>query len=156
MTKNSKLYYLFISLIFLIITDLYLSAYIINNIEALNGNILFNFYFIQNTGAAFNIFQDARIFLILFAIFSLLLIVYNSIKYIDKIQTITLFFISLLISGIFCNLYERISLGYVRDFIKLNFINFPIFNISDIFINISVLAIMVIIIKNEINSRRNK
>ena len=49
-----------------------------------------------------------------------------------------------------------ISLGYVRDFIKLNFINFPIFNISDIFINISVLAIMVIIIKNEINSRRNK
>ena len=156
MTKNSKLYYLFISLIFLIFTDLYLSTYTINNIETLTGNILFNFYFIQNTGAAFNIFQDARMFLTIFAIFSLLFIIYNSIKYIDKIQTITLFFISLLTSGIFCNLYERISLGYVRDFIKLNFINFPIFNISDIFINISVLAIMVIIIKNEINSRRNK
>ena len=44
--------------------------------------------------------------------------------------------------------------GYVRDFFKLNFIDFPVFNISDIFINISVVAIVIIIITNEINNRR--
>ena len=55
----------------------------------------------------------------------------------------------MLVSGIFCNLYERICFGYVRDFFKFNFIEFPVFNISDIFINISVLAIIVIILKNK-------
>ena len=55
----------------------------------------------------------------------------------------------MLVAGISCNLFERISYGYVRDFIKLNFIDFPVFNISDIFINIGVLAIIIIIIKNK-------
>jgi signal peptidase II len=55
----------------------------------------------------------------------------------------------MLISGIGCNLYERLHFGYVRDFIKLNFIDFPVFNISDIFINIGVIALIFIIIKNK-------
>ena len=59
------------------------------------------------------------------------------------------FWAAMLIAGISCNMYERIVFGYVRDFFKLNFIEFPVFNISDIFINISVLAIIIIIIKNK-------
>ena len=55
----------------------------------------------------------------------------------------------MLVAGIGCNLYERIAFGYVRDFFKLNFINFPVFNISDVFINISVIALIVIIIKSK-------
>ena len=43
---------------------------------------------------------------------------------------------------------ERIFFGYVRDFIKLNFVDFPVFNISDIFINIGVLGLIFIILKN--------
>ena len=35
----------------------------------------------------------------------------------------------ILLSGAICNLYDRIAFGYVRDFIKLDFMNFPIFNI---------------------------
>ena len=32
------------------------------------------------------------------------------------------------------NMYERISLGYVRDYFDLNFINFPVFNMADVLI----------------------
>ena len=39
--------------------------------------------------------------------------------------------------------------GYVRDFFKLNFVDFPVFNISDIFITIGVLALIVLIVKNK-------
>ena len=46
-------------------------------------------------------------------------------------------------------MYERMAFGYVRDFFKLNFIDFPVFNISDIFINVGVIAIIVIILKNK-------
>jgi len=51
-----------------------------------------------------------------------------------------------LLAGILGNLYERIALGYVRDFFDLAFVNFPIFNISDIFINIGVLGIIILIL----------
>ena len=52
----------------------------------------------------------------------------------------------MLSAGIGGNLHERIALGFVRDYIQLNFVNFPVFNISDIFINLGVIAIIVIIL----------
>ena len=57
-----------------------------------------------------------------------------------------IFLISLLCAGIAGNLHERIVLGYVRDFFELKFINFPVFNISDIFITIAVIALVIIIL----------
>ena len=53
----------------------------------------------------------------------------------------------MLVSGILCNTYERITFGFVRDYFQLKTIYFPVFNISDILINISVLAIIVVAIK---------
>lgn len=52
---------------------------------------------------------------------------------------------AMLVSGVICNTYERITLGYVRDFINLKFIEFPVFNISDILINLGVLAIIILV-----------
>ncbi len=37
-------------------------------------------------------------------------------------------------------------MGFVRDFFELTFISFPIFNVSDIFINIGVFGIIVLIL----------
>ena len=42
--------------------------------------------------------------------------------------------------------HERIVLGYVRDYIHLNFMNFPIFNVADIFITIGVIALVAILL----------
>ena len=72
-----------------------------------------------------------------------------SLKNAEKFSVFAGFWAAMLVAGIGCNLYERIAFGYVRDFFKLNFIDFPVFNISDIFINIGVFAIIVIIIKNK-------
>ena len=44
------------------------------------------------------------------------------------------------------NCHERIVFGYVRDYIHLNFINFPVFNMADIFITIGVIALIVILL----------
>ena len=109
---------------------------------------MFDLISVQNTGAAFSILQNSKIFLVCFAIVAIITIAFYAIKHAAKSSTIAYFWTALLISGIFCNMYERIAFGYVRDYFKLNFINFPVFNISDIFINISVLAIVIIIIKH--------
>ena len=125
-----------------------------NCVETMPSNPVFDLIFIQNTGAAFSILENSKIFLISFSAFAILAMIIYLIKHIQKASTFAIFWASLLIAGVFCNMYERIVYGYVRDFFKLNFIDFPVFNISDIFINISVIAIVIIIITNEINNRR--
>jgi len=102
-------------------------------------------FYIQNTGAAFSILQDSTILLIILSILALLLICYYLLIHIKNLPMVMLFWGALLASGISCNLYERIHFGFVRDFFELTFVEFPVFNISDIFINLSVIAILIII-----------
>ena len=157
MSKISKISYFLISGIFFIIFDNYFSNIILENIQNLPENPVFDLIFVQNTGAAFSILQNSGAFLIGFSIFAILGIIIYLIKNIERISAMSIFWTALLTAGIFCNTYERITFGFVRDFFKLNFVNFPVFNISDIFINVSVFAIVIIIIKNEIiNRRRNR
>lgn len=158
MPKNSKIGYFFITLIFFIFFDCYFSNLAIDNLQNFPINPVFDLTFVKNTGAAFSILENYKSFLIVFSILAILFIVFSLVRNIEKASSIAIFWTSILVSGIFCNMYERIVFGYVRDFIKLNFVNFPVFNISDIFINISVFAIVIIIIKNsysKVNENNN-
>lgn len=149
-TRINKILYLIITSVFLIAFDLYFSSLILNSVRfKLQENQIFDLIFIQNSGAAFSILENSKIFLILFSAIAIFIILFYAIKNASKYSTIAGFWAAMLIAGIGCNMYERIAFGYVRDFIKLNFVEFPVFNISDIFINISVLAIIIIIIKNK-------
>lgn len=150
MSKTNKIIYFFITTIFFIIFDFYFSNLILDTaINNFPTNPILDLVFVKNTGAAFSILENSGIFLIIFSLIALLLIISFVTRNVEKFSTFAFFWVSMLTSGIFCNLYERIEFGYVRDFFKLNFIEFPIFNISDIFINIGVIAIIVIIIKNK-------
>lgn len=131
----------------MIMFDLYLTNFILNNISITNDNFKFiDFVYIQNTGAAFSSFQQMTTLLIIISIIAILAITYELIKNYKKYSLLLFLYSSILIAGIFCNTLERITLGYVQDFINLKFITFPVFNISDILINLGVLAIMYLII----------
>ena len=148
MSKNSKIIYLILTSIFFVFFNFYFSDIILKNGYLLVENPVFDITYIQNQGAAFNLFDGYRIFLIVFSIAAISVLVFYAIKHIKNISSFGLFFSSLLLSGIFNNMCERIFFGYVRDYIKLNFIDFPVFNISDIFINIGVFGLIFIILKN--------
>jgi len=107
---------------------------------------IFDIVFIKNTGAAFSFFENYTLPLIIFSVITLCFILYELFKDIHKYSLMTYFFSSILSSGIICNMYERITLGYVRDFIRIKYLNLPIFNISDILINFAVLAIIFLVI----------
>lgn len=148
MSKNNKILYFIICVAITTLLDLHLSNFIVENISlfSLNNNI-FDITYYENTGAAFSIFQNDIAFLVIIAISAITTLIYLMIKHLEKTSLLTCFFFAMLISGIICNTYERLSFGFVRDFFNLKFINFPVFNISDLLINISVLAIMVIVLK---------
>lgn len=148
MKKNSKYTYFIICLLFFCFIDFYFSNMILDKIFNIGSFTKYgiNFVYTKNYGAAFSIMQDSRILLITISIIAILAMFYYVTKNIEKILVKELFFITILMSGISGNLYERIFLGYVRDFFDLTFIDFPIFNISDIFINIGVFGIIILII----------
>ena len=150
MTKTSKITYFILALVFFFVFDLYVSSLIVESIRFnFPQNPLFDLIFVQNSGAAFSILENSRLFLILFSICAIVLVLVYAIKHAEKFSTFAGFWAAMLVAGIACNLYERIMFGYVRDFFKLNFVDFPVFNISDIFINISVIALIIIIVKSK-------
>ena len=85
MSKISKISYFFISGIFFIIFDNYFSNIILENIQNLPENPVFDLIFVQNTGAAFSILQNSGAFLIGFSIFAILGIIIYLIKNIERI-----------------------------------------------------------------------
>ncbi len=121
-------------------------------------NNFFSLTFIKNYGAAYNILDGNRYFLILTSFIFIVCIYYFYIK--DKnndiIEDITL---SFLLGGILGNLADRIVLGYVVDYLAFNIGThyFPVFNLADTFIVLSVIVLLIIEIrgmKNENNSRK--
>jgi len=156
MSKNSKILYLALTSLFFIFLDLFLTDTALKYRFELPSNTFIDFVFVQNQGAAFSLLQGSKLFLITFSALAVLGILIYTVKHINKASTLTLFFISILVSGIFTNMLERIIFGYVRDYIKLNFVDFPIFNFSDIFINISVIALVIIIIKHNFTNKQNE
>lgn len=146
--KLSKLLYFIVCFVFFLISDLYLSKLLYLNITrgfAFSSKV-FALTFVKNTGAAFNTFPNSREFLIIFAVVVITLLSLYVIKNLKSIWMKEIFLISLLCAGIAGNLHERITLGYVRDFFQLKFVDFPVFNISDIFINIAVVSLIIIIL----------
>ena len=66
----------------------------------------------------------------------------------SKLQDI---FYGLLIGGILGNVIDRIIRGYVIDFIDIKIFryDFPIFNLADTFIVISIIYIIISLFRNE-------
>lgn len=53
---------------------------------------------------------------------------------------------SFLIAGSIGNMIDRIRLGYVIDFIKLDFINFPTFNVADCYVTVAAFALLITVL----------
>jgi len=109
--------------------------------------LLFKLDFVRNYGAAFNIFSGSRIFLSLISIIFSILLIYLIIRK-NKLHSYDLYAYSFILGGTIGNGIDRILKGYVVDFINLNIINFPVFNIADISINIGFIFLIYNIFKN--------
>ena len=145
---QTKIYFLSLS-IFIVLIDQF-TKYLMFYYKKLFINkdfLLFRLDFVKNYGAAFNIFSGSRIFLSLISIlFSILLIYFIFRK--KTLNTFDLYSYSFILGGTIGNGIDRIFKGFVVDFINLNIINFPVFNIADISINIGFIFLLYNIFKN--------
>ena len=147
--RNKRFYYILLSILIFLIDQF--SKYLINiNHNSLINNdfILFTIVYVKNYGAAFDILSGSRIFLsTVSTIFSIVLIYFILIK--KNLNNLNLLSYGFILGGTIGNGIDRINKGYVVDFINLNFIDFPVFNIADISINIGLIFIIYGLIKNK-------
>ena len=145
---KTKLYFVSLS-IFIVLIDQFTKYIMFYNKKLFINKdfLLFKLDFVKNYGAAFNIFNGSRIFLSLISItFSILLIYFIFRK--NTLNSFDLYSYSFILGGTIGNGIDRLYKGFVVDFINLNIINFPVFNIADISINIGFLFLLYNIFKN--------
>ena len=134
---NKSLIYAIIICIILLLIDQITKFIINNNINVtLIPNVL-NIHTVKNTGGAFGVGEGNTGMFIITNIVVLGLIIrfiYIQKDFMDKATLYTLFVI---LAGGFGNLIDRLSRGYVVDFINIfPSTNFPKFNLADIYITV--------------------
>ena len=146
---QTKLYFLSLSF-FIILIDQFTKYLIFYNYKKIINKdfLIFRLDFVKNFGAAFNIFSGNRIFLSLISIIFSILLIYLILRK-NSLNQLDLFAYSFILGGTIGNGLDRILKGFVIDFINLNFINFPVFNIADISINIGFIFLFYRIFKNK-------
>jgi signal peptidase II len=108
---------------------------------------VFELYYLENRGAAFGLLQNQKGFFVLIATVILIAIVYVLYKapyhkmYI-KLH-VALIFIA---AGAIGNLVDRIRYDYVVDFLYFSLINFPVFNVADIYVTISAVCLVILLL----------
>ena len=145
---KTKLYFVSLS-IFIVLIDQFTKYLMFNNYKLfINKNFhLFRLDFVKNYGAAFNIFSGSRVFLSLISIVFSILLIYLIFRK-NTLNSFDLYSYSFILGGTIGNGIDRIYRGFVVDFINLNIINFPVFNIADISINIGFIILLYNIFKN--------
>ena len=155
-----KKYIIFsIAIILLTLFDQISKIIVINNFKLYDSVILINnflkFYYLNNTGASFGILSGKTLLIILISVVMIIYLI-REIKN-HKESNLLLVSSSLIISGAFGNLIDRIFRGYVIDFISFTLFNreMPVFNLADTFITIGVILYIIMIIMESSNERNN-
>lgn len=116
---------------------------------------LFNFVYVENTGAAFGMMKGQRwIFMILSTVLIVALAVYLVLTR-KKTGFGMGIAISMIIGGGIGNQIDRFVRGYVVDFIEFGFFRFPVFNVADSFVTIGAFLLVILITIEEIREYKN-
>ncbi len=107
---------------------------------------LLSFSYLENRGAIWGIFQNKTVFLILLTaiIFLVVLFIYFRLPKSSRYNPARLLLVFIAAGGL-GNIIDRIIFGYVTDFIRFDFIEFPVFNVADMYITVcEVLALILL------------
>lgn len=106
---------------------------------------VFTLLYVENRGAAFGILPGARYFFFLITILVTLLILWllwilPAGKHYTPLFVLCIF----VFSGAVGNCIDRLRLHYVVDFFYFRWINFPVFNVADIYVTLSAAAMILL------------
>lgn len=157
-SKTKRLIFDSILFCILIIIDRVTKSFAVDTLKE-NGPIsiiddVLELYYLPNgnTGAAFGMLEGHRILFLVIAFIVVAAIIYLVVNMPeDKKYRSTEILLIFIAAGGVGNMIDRLISGYVVDFIYISCINFPIFNVADMYVSIctTVLAIIVLFVLKE-------
>lgn len=142
-TRGKYIIISLISIILLILLDQLTKFYAIQVLKGTGGidiiSGIFKLQYLENRGAAFGMMQNQFIFFYIMTPCILIVISYILCRLPMRKRFLPIYSCTiLLISGALGNYIDRIRLKFVVDFLYFELINFPIFNIADIYVCVAV------------------
>ena len=103
--------------------------------------------YLENKGAAFGMLQNQKIFFIFIEILILLVIAFVLFR-IPSHKKYTLMHVILVLvaGGAVGNMIDRVLQDYVVDFIYIELIDFPIFNLADIYVTFATAVFVIAVL----------
>ena len=107
---------------------------------------VFELQYLENRGAAFGMLQNQQTFFFIIGIVTLVIIaiIYIRMPHDKFYIPLRLCMVSIVIGAI-GNMIDRIRLKYVIDFLYFKLIDFPIFNVADIFATVATFGLVILL-----------
>lgn len=108
---------------------------------------VFELQYLENRGAAFGILQDHQILFLVITIIAAIILtyIYGKLPEDKKYIPLRISYV-LLMAGAFGNMIDRMIRGYVVDFFYFKWIDFPIFNVADIYVTVTMIILIILIL----------
>lgn len=105
---------------------------------------VFCLQYLENQGAAFGMLQGQKVWFVILTLLFFVLAwwIYHRTPLVKKNYFIFVV-LSLLVAGAAGNFIDRITRNYVVDFFYFEWINFPIFNVADIYVTCSIILLLI-------------
>lgn len=144
-------FFLFLSSILLVALDQWTKYLAVLYLKEKNPIIIikgvFELSYLENRGAAFGLFQNHRYIFLCTTIIIMAGVLYVYWKIPKNKHFLPLQFIGIgVFSGAIGNMIDRLLHGYVVDFFYFSLIDFPVFNVADVYVTVSVAFLVVFLI----------
>lgn len=107
---------------------------------------VFQLEYLENRGAAFGLFQEQRLFFYISVILITAAFVWFYLRVPMNRRYLPLRLCAVFIAaGAWGNCIDRIRLNYVVDFLYFKLIDFPVFNVADIYVTVSTFALILLL-----------
>ena len=143
---------IFISILLLIILDQAVKGYVVKEIP-LGGMRRFipqvvSLTYLKNSGAAFSMLENQQWFFTIITLIAMGAAFVYLYRHIEG-SIWLLLGLTLIISGGIGNFIDRLRQGFVVDMFHLDFMNFAIFNVADIYLSIGVGLLLIYLLREE-------
>ena len=104
---------------------------------------------VKNAGAAFGLFQGARLFFIIASVVAAIFIIYVAVR-LPQADRARRLYLGLILGGAIGNLIDRTLFGEVIDFIEIGFMGhyWPVFNVADMGVSIGAVLLLLFLLRH--------
>ena len=151
MKKTKSLIFAFIGILILLTVDFISKRlaleYLVRGMRINLIKGILGLHYVENTGAAFGVLSGKLLPIVLLTPLIVILVMCLYVKSIDKARLKAFrIFCLLFVAGSLGNFVDRVFYGFVVDFFEFQFVNFPVFNVADIYLTFSTLLMLALIL----------